>query len=459
MEIMPNQKLSGWGRYPVITADVVRPTHWDELVVSEQANLIARGQGRSYGDAALLSQGVVMLTDQVAAIHAFDEETGWLTADAGLTIERILDRFVPRGWFPAITPGTKFVSLGGAVAADVHGKNHHHDGSQGQQLRDLSLTLADGSSRLCSPQQDAGLFWATLGGMGLTGLITEATVRLIPIETSSISAEYFQAPDLDTAFRWLEDSAHDDRYTVAWIDCLARGRSLGRSVVMRGHHTALDELPAGRRSDPLGRRAKRSVRVPFDFPAMALNPFSISVFNHLYYHLQGRKKRPFLIDYDAFFYPLDGLVDWNRMYGRRGFLQYQVVIPGAHAREGMRCILERLAKSRMASFLAVLKRFGAGNPGPLSFPMEGYTLALDLPMTGQGLLDLLDGLDDDLLRYGGRVYLAKDARLRRESLATMYPRLDQWLAIKRAIDPHDRFASDLSRRLGLSSRIILPNSD
>jgi len=422
----------------------------NEVVLPEDGTLICRGQGRSYGDAAISSRGLVLLTEGLKRIHRFDAATGRLTAEAGMTIGDILREFVPRGWFPPVTPGTKHVSLGGAVAADVHGKNHHRDGTLGNHITELELILADGSRRRCGPTENSELFWATVGGLGLTGMITKVTVQLISVETPYVVAQHLRATNLEAAFSLLEDSSRDDHYTVAWIDCLARGRKLGRSIVMQGHHARRDDLPAGRMD--LTRHMRHvPLQIPFDFPSFVLNPVTVGIFNRLYYSIQGRRNRPFLIDHDRFFYPLDAVGNWNRMYGKRGFLQYQVVIPERESAVGIRTLLERLVASRRAYFLAVLKRFGSANAGPLSFPAPGYTLALDLPMTGNDVLCLLDELDEVVLRFGGRVYLVKDARLAPERLRAMYPRLDEWLRVKHAVDPRGRFCSDLSCRLGLGA--------
>ena len=448
MTTATRQLISGWGRYPVANAVVVRPHCMSEVVLPAAGTLICRGQGRSYGDAAISNHGVVLLTEALNQVHRFDVDTGLLEAEAGMTIGDILNEFVPRGWFPPVTPGTRHVSLGGAVAADVHGKNHHRDGTFGQHVSKLELILADGSRVRCGPAENPDLFWATVGGLGLTGIITQVALKLIPIETPYMMAEHFRAPDLEAAFRWLEDRGHDDHYTVAWIDCLSRGRHFGRSIVMRGHHARRDDLPAGR-TIPGSHRRRYPLALPFDFPSFFLNPLTIGVFNHVYYALQARKRQPFLTSHDAFFYPLDAIGNWNRMYGKRGFLQYQFVIPERAAAAGVRAILERLVQSRRASFLAILKRFGPANAGPLSFPAAGHTLSLDLPMTGGDVLGLLDELDEIVLRFGGRVYLAKDARLAPERLRAMYPRLPEWLRIKDAVDPLGRFSSSLSGRLGL----------
>lgn len=448
--VQTRETLSGWGRYPVTVSAVDEPASVDEIVLPKAGSVIARGQGRSYGDSAISSQGVVLKTGRMRRILNFEESTGILTADAGVTIGDILNAFVPRGWFPIVTPGTKHVSLGGAVAADVHGKNHHRDGSIGQHIVELKLLMADGGKRTCAPDRDSDLFWASLGGMGLTGIITQVAVKLIPIETSYVVAENFQAPNLESALAWLGDDAHDDHYTVAWIDCLSRGRNLGRSIVMRGHHARAAELPRGKPAH-LAHTSNSRLTMPFDLPSFALSPLSVAMFNSLYYAVQGAKRGPFLCGYEKFFFPLDGIAHWNRMYGRRGFVQYQIAIPAAGAEAGIALVLDRLTRARMASFLTTLKRFGPGNAAPLSFPEAGYTLALDLPMSGPEVLTLLDALDESVLRFGGRVYLAKDARLAPERLRAMYPHLDTWLKIKSTHDPKGRFSSDQSRRLRLDT--------
>ena len=407
--------------------------------------MICRGEGRSYGDAAMSRDGLVMLTSGLSGLCRFDASTGLLEAEAGMTIKAILEHVVPLGWFPPVTPGTKHVSLGGAVAADVHGKNHHRDGAIGAHVVDLELMLADRRTVRCGPDRHADLFWATVGGMGLTGVITKVTLQLIPIESSSIAAQHSKAPNLESAFRWFENGANDDHYTVAWIDCVSSGRSLGRSVMMRGHHARRGELGAY----ALSSHRTRPYRIPVECPSLLVNPLTVAVFNQAYYSVQGRKTSPFLVDYDRFFYPLDVVGNWNYLYGRRGFLQYQFVIPGAGAFDGVRRVLERVVERHCAIFLAVLKQFGPANPAPLSFPDSGYTLALDLPMRGRDTLGLLDELDDIVLAFGGRVYLAKDARLSSDRFSRMYPRLRDWLRVKRAVDPHGRFSSDLARRLGL----------
>jgi FAD/FMN-containing dehydrogenase len=390
--------------------------------------------------------GLVMLSQRLDRVVAFDEATGILRAEAGTTLEKVLSEFVPRGWFPPVTPGTKFVSLGGCVAADVHGKNHHRDGTFGAHVSELEMVLADGSRRRCSPQQDAELFWATVGGMGLTGIISQVSFRLLQIETAYMVVEHRRASNLDNLLNMLEDEKLDDHYSVAWIDCLAEDRSLGRGILMRGHHAQIGDL-RGKVNEPLSVKARRRFNLSFDLPSWILNSLSGSIFNQFYYWSQGKSQAPFISDYENFFYPLDAIGNWNRAYGPRGFVQYQCVFPPDTARHGLRMLLEQLAHGRRASFLGVLKRFGPEGKGLLSFPIEGYTLAIDLPVTGPELFAFLDRLDEIVLKHNGRVYLAKNAHLKPQIFRAMYPRLPEWERLKEKFDPANRFSSDLSHML------------
>jgi decaprenylphospho-beta-D-ribofuranose 2-oxidase len=451
---MPNtqtMELSGWGRYPRAFNSVFEPATIDQAMPPADARMIVRGQGRSYGDAAMSQDGLVMLSQRLDRFISFDETTGLLTAEAGTTLAEVLREFVPRGWFPSVVPGTKFVSLGGSVAVDIHGKNHHRDGSIGSHVPRFKIILADGSSQVCTPNTEEGLFWATVGGMGLTGIITEVTLELIPIQSSFMIVQHHQARDLDASLRMFEDRTYDEHYTVAWIDCLAKGRSLGRGIFMRGHHATASELPqAFRIKDDSLRVPRQSYNLKF-LPSWVLNPFSVALFNETYYRRQGRRKKPFIQHYDHFFFPLDRIENWNRLHGKRGFLQYQCVLPGSEAPRSLQFVFEELVRSRRPCFLSVLKRFGPANGGPLSFPLEGYTLSLDLPINDPDLFAFLDRLDEIVLSCGGRVYLAKDARLRAETFRAMYKRLSDWQRVKSRVDPGNRFDSDLARRLGLRS--------
>ncbi|MCL6576965.1 FAD-binding oxidoreductase [Kyrpidia sp.] len=442
--------LSGWGRYPVQRCRVYRPESLralKEVVVSgEERSVLARGLGRAYGDAALNEGAGVILQTRRNRFLNFDEAAGVLRCEAGVSLAEILDVFVPRGYFLPVTPGTKFVTLGGAIASDVHGKNHHKDGSISNFILDFDLLTADGEIVRCTPRENADLFWATVGGMGLTGVILRASLRLVPISSSYLRVDYFKAKNIDEAFEVFEATDEQYQYSVAWIDCLAGGRSLGRSVLMRGNHVPAEALPEKLRGEPLATGKKGKLAVPFDFPSVTLNYVSIRAFNALYYRVS--KGTPgVVVHYDPFFYPLDSVLHWNRLYGRRGFLQYQVVFPFETSREGLIALLERLAKDRRSSFLAVLKRFGAEGPGLLSFPRPGYTLALDIPFRDAGLFGFLREMDEWVLRMGGRVYLTKDAELAPEIFEAMYPRLGQFREVKGRIDPENRFSSSLARRL------------
>ena len=444
--------LSGWGRYPVQSCELERPERYADLL-SASARLIARGQGRSYGDAALNENGRVMLTERVNRLLDFDVRSGILRAEAGMTLAEILPVIVSHGWFLPVTPGTKFVSLGGCVAADVHGKNHHHEGSFGDHVLSLELLLADGRRLTCSAAENMELFWATVGGMGLTGIIGEVTIQLIAIQSAHMMVQHHAAKNLQHLFEHLENPALDDRYAVAWIDSLADSKNLGRGIAMFGHHAGAHELPVDFGEALTIKTARTHFiprSIPCDLPGWALNPLSIGAFNALYYQREGNKQQPFLTSYDPYFYPLDAIKNWNRLYGKRGFVQYQCVIPQHTAFDGISALLQKLSDSRRPSFLAVLKRFGAQGRGMLSFPLAGYTLALDLPIRDEGLFVLLNKLDEIVLQYGGRVYLAKDARLSATSFRAMYPRYEEWRKIKKTIDPQNRFSSSLAHRLKIS---------
>ncbi len=445
-------ELSGWGRYPRVRARVVRPelvSHVAAHVAGGVEGVIARGLGRSYGDAALPAEGgVAVLTERLSRFLSFDERAGLLKAEAGTTLAEVLETFLPRGWFPTVVPGTKYVTLGGCVAADVHGKNQHHAGTFGAHTTELTMRLADGSLVHCSPHEDSELFRATVGGMGLTGFIADVSFRLARVETAHMLVRHQPARDLEESLGLLEDQAFDDEYVVSWIDCLAEGPRLGRGVLMRGNHARLNEVKND--VDPLRLAPRRRLRLPFDLPALALNHSTARAFNSLYFRRQASKTSHFITDIESFFFPLDAVGGWNRAYGRRGFVQYQCVLPTAEARAGLRLMLEALNESRLPCLLAVLKRFGAEGAGLLSFPMKGYTLALDFPVRGQELFDLLKKFDRIVSERGGRVYLAKDACLDAETFRAMYPRQEEWRRVKERVDPGGRFRSALSERLGIT---------
>ena len=444
-------ELCGWGRRLRSRSRVARPENVSAVRLDGEPSVLARGLGRSYGDAAQLAGGLVVLTERLNRFLSFDSSTGLLRAEAGTRMAEVLETFVPRGWFPSVTPGTKFVTLGGCAAADVHGKNHHREGGFGSHVLELEVMLADGRRVPCSPASNADLFRATVGGMGLTGFITEVAFEMKPVETPYMIVRHTPARDLEECMALLEDAALDDEHTVTWLDATASGRSLGRGVLIRGQHAKALELPRELRERATTTRRAR-LTVPFDLPSWVMGRAAARLFNGAYFRRQGRRCAPFVSHFDDFFYPLDAVRDWNRAYGRRGLVQYQCVLPHGEAAGGVRRMLEALTAAGMPSFLAVLKRLGAEGPGLLSFPTPGYTLSLDFPAAREReLLPLLRSFDELVTRLGGRVYLAKDSTAEAETVRAMYGvRLAEWKEIKARFDPENRFGSDLSRRLGLT---------
>jgi decaprenylphospho-beta-D-ribofuranose 2-oxidase len=443
--------LSGWGR-TAPTAATVRPIGGPDdvreaLKTAGPRGVLARGLGRAYGDSALNGGGTVLDATTLAGVHAFDAESGLLTVDAGVSLDTIMRAFVPLGWFVPVTPGTRFVTVGGAIAADIHGKNHHVDGTFCRHVTQLRLITPTGEE-VCSAGDDAELFWATAGGMGLTGVVVEATLRLLPIATSRMRVDTERAADLDDLMDRMDRGDDAYRYSVAWIDCVTGGSHLGRGVLTRGDHAAVDELPPKMRRDPLGYDARVRLAAPPMVPAGLVRPSTARLLNEAWFRKAPRSRTGAIHTIPSFFHPLDGVREWNRMYGARGFLQYQFVVPFGAA-EVVRTAVERLTAARCPSVLAVLKRFGPADPGPLSFPAAGWTLALDLPVGPPQLGPVLDELDELVVEAGGRLYLAKDSRMRPELLAAMYPQLDEWRAVCDRVDPDRVLQSDLDRRLGL----------
>lgn len=431
-------QLSGWGRYPVIDAAPISFQDRDSLSqkLSAADSLIPFGNGRSYGDSALAPR--FLPCRQRDRFLDFDPETGLLTCEAGVLLSEIIETFLPRGWFLKVTPGTKLITVGGAIAADVHGKNHHVDGCFGDTVHSLTLMLGDGTVRQCSREENTELFRATCGGMGLTGIILEAGFYLQPVQSATIEQGTIKTANLEETFAAFEKYA-DWPYSVAWIDCLAKGQSLGRSLLMLGKFAPLGELAY---------TPRKSKTVPCNFPGFTLNSFSVRAFNALYYAKVRSRISMSFADVDSFFYPLDAINHWNRIYGRKGFVQYQFILPKAQSYAGLQEVLGQIATSGMGSFLAVLKLYGPSNGNLLSFPMEGYSLALDFKIQ-PGLFTLLERLDRIVLQYGGRIYLAKDARVDRETFEKGYPQIEQFRQLRSSLGLSNIFNSLQSQRLCL----------
>ena len=428
------KKITSWGKYPIIDANINAPSTRQKLINEKQSG-IARGLGRSYGDSAL-SENIVV-SEYLNHFISFNEDTGVLRCEAGVSLDEILKTFVPKGWFLPVTPGTKFVTVGGAIASDVHGKNHHIDGSFSDHV--ISITLIINEQEVtCSKEDNPDLFHATCGGIGLTGIIIEATFKLKPITSAYINQKVVKAKNLETALALFEQYK-DVTYSVAWIDCLSTGDNLGRSLLMLGEHTDKGELSTHK--DGL-------LNMPCNMPSFLLNKYTIQAFNSAYYNKQQKEEVNNTVHYNTFFYPLDGINNWNRMYGGNGFTQYQFVIPKEAGKEGLTEILEAIAESKQGSFLAVLKVFGEGNKNHLSFPMEGYTLALDFKLNDK-LFALLDLLDIIVRKYKGRLYLSKDVRMTEEMFRAGYPQWKEFQALRKEYGADELYHSLQSKRIGL----------
>lgn len=441
-------KITNWGNFPQTESRVYSLRLVDDLkeLVLGSESLIARGLGRCYGDSSLNS--TIVSTLRMNRLESFDEKTGMISCEAGVSLEELLEILVPRGWFVPVTPGTKFITVGGAIASDVHGKNHHTVGSFCNHVTSFDLLCGDGVVRRCSRKEHSDLFWATCGGMGLTGIILRAEFGLLRIPSAYIHQETMKAANLDEVMRAFEENK-EWTYSVAWIDSMARGAALGRSLLFLGEHASTDFLREHNvKGDVFAVPKKRKLGVPFFMPGFVLSSVSVKVFNALVYHSRRKGRSTQIIDYDTYFYPLDRIHHWNRIYGRRGFTQYQLVFPKEHSEKGLKRILEEAARFGSGSFLAVLKLFGK-QEGMLSFPVEGYTLTLDFPISS-GLFPFLETMDDIVLDHGGRLYLTKDCRMRSERFARMYPAKEQFRRVKTQSDPQNRFRSLQSERVGLS---------
>ena len=435
-----SKQPQSWGRYPKVQPSQVQSIYWrselPDLSRFEQP-VLPYAYGRSYGDSCLNEGGISLDISHLRRFISFDERIGLLRCEAGVSLAEILEVMVPRGWFLPVSPGTRFVSVGGAIANDSHGKNHHRAGTFGCHVTCFELLRSNGERLVCSPSQNSELFRATIGGLGLTGIILWAEFRLKPIVNPYIDMDHIRFASLDEFFEISAESDQDYEYTMSWVDLLIGGKNLCRGIFMRGNHNQSRALA----SKPVKKRLP--LALPFNFPSFVLNSLTVKTFNELFYHAQLGKSIHKIVPYDPFFYPLDSIHDWYRMYGKRGFLQYQFVVPFANANEAMREILGRIRRSGEGSFLTVLKKFGAiQSPGMLSFPRPGLTLALDFAYSGLKTLKLLAELDRIVLQSGGAVYPAKDARMSAGSFQAFFP---GWKEFAQYVDPH--FSSSFWRRV------------
>lgn len=431
---------ANWGHYPSDAQQLhlLRDRH-AALPDVDLPSVLPYGRGRSYGDSCLNTGGLLLGTQALDRFISFDGETGILTCEAGVSFAEIIALALPRGWFLPVTPGTKFVTLGGAIANDVHGKNHHHAGTFGCHVLSFELLTSDGQRRLCSPTQNADLFSATIGGLGLTGLITLATVQLKRAPSAFLSGRSVKFGHLDEFFSLSAEALTDHEYTVSWIDCLSSGDALGRGLFMAANLASAEQVRASGVKPP---RAL-PLAMPVMPPVSLVNPLTLKPFNWAYYHRQQAESVERLWHYNSFYYPLDAIAHWNRIYGPKGLLQYQCVVPVAAQRDVSLALLTEISRSGQGSFLVVFKTFGSRvSPGLLSFPMEGATLALDFPIRNASTFALLDRLDAIVAAAGGRVYPAKDARMSGETFTRTYPQLETFLKF---VDP--RFSSGFARRV------------
>ena len=440
------KKIANWGNYPVMETEEKTFIFEEQLseAILHSDNIIARGNGRCYGDASLAKHTISTL--KYDKVLSFDTETGIFECQAGLTLDKILEVIVPKGWFLPVTPGTKFITVGGAIASDVHGKNHHVDGCFSHHVLEMDVVLSNGETITCSPHLNTDLFWATCGGMGLTGIITRARFDLKKIESSYIKQKQIKANNLEEVIELFEKYRHYT-YSVAWIDCLQKGKHFGRSILMLGEHATLADLDENKKNNPLKLPSKTQITFPFNLPSFVLNQFTIKAFNFLFYGKNLSREINNTISYEPFFYPLDAILHWNRGYGKPGFVQYQFVL-SLESKQGLIEILNKISDKGLGSFLAVLKIFGKQDD-LISFPKEGYTLALDFPVR-KGLFEFLDELDKVVLNYGGRIYLSKDARMKSEIFWNGYSNAHKFLDIVKKYNPNFKFNSIQADRLSIT---------
>ena len=430
--------LLSWGMYPKVTNTVFKFNKQETLkkVIDEYDDLIPYGNGRSYGDSAL-SSNIINVKPKDYFID-FDEEQGLLHVQAGVLLSEILESYVPRGWFLKVTPGTKLITVGGAIASDVHGKNHHVEGCFSECVKEFEIMLADGEVATCSKETTPDLFKATCGGQGLTGVILEAKIYLKKINSQYIDQTTIKTKNLKETFEAFE-AYQDKPYSVAWIDCLAKDKEIGKCLLMVGDF---------RDDGKLDYKLKPQKSIPFNFPSFALNNWSVRAFNWLYYGKAKEGVSKQRVDIDSFFYPLDAIGHWNRIYGKNGFTQYQFILPKETSYEGLEEILTSISKSGKGSFLAVLKLYGKANDNWLSFPIEGYSLALDFKIE-KGLFELLEQLDEIVVKHKGRIYLTKDVRVSKETFEQGYPHIEKFRQYRKENKMDSKFQSLQSKRVGI----------
>ncbi|PPK65940.1 FAD-binding oxidoreductase [Actinokineospora auranticolor] len=445
--------LTGWGRTAPTVATVATPTDPDQVIAAVAAagprGVIARGLGRSYGDPAQNAGGLVLDMTRLNRIHSIDAHTGLVVLDAGVSLDQLMRAALPFGLWVPVLPGTRQVTIGGAIGSDIHGKNHHSAGSFGNHVRSLELLTADGQVRSLTPDgPESELFWATVGGMGLTGVIIQATVALQHTESAYFISDTDRTADLDETLAVFTDGSDDTYdYSMAWFDSINTDGRLGRAVFSRGSLAKLDELPKKYRGNPLRFDAPQLLTLPDVFPNGLANKLTFRLLGEAWYRKAPKKSRGQVMNLTAFYHPLDMFGEWNRAYGSNGFLQYQFILP-FDAEAALRSIVRQMAESGHVSFLNVLKRMGEGNQAALSFPRPGWTITVDFPIKA-GLLEFCTRLDEQVLAAGGRLYLAKESRTDPDTFRRMYPRLDEWRKVRQSVDPDGLFTSDQSRRLGL----------
>lgn len=430
--------MKSWGNYPDVSGKIFSFKDETEAknIVSSTQNLIAYGNGRSYGDSALANH--IVKTNSYKYFLDFDEEIGLLHLQSGVLLSEIIDVFLPRGWFLQVTPGTKFVTVGGAIASDVHGKNHHVKGCFSECLKEFTLCVSNSEILTCSREENSEFFHATCGGMGLTGIILDAKIYLEKVNSSYIDQEIVPTANLKETLDNLKAYKYST-FSVAWIDCLSRGTNLGRSILILGEFS---------KDSRLIYKKRKKLKIPFFMPSFLLNSLTVKAFNFFYYHKNSLGNRRTKMDLESFFYPLDAIVDWNKIYGKRGFVQYQLILPEKIAYKGLKKIVERISESGKGSFLTVLKLYGPKNDNWLSFPIKGYSLALDFKIDNE-IFDLLDDLDKIVLEYKGRVYLTKDARLSKEAFHASYVDVQKFIKFREQHGLDKIFMSKQSQRLGI----------